>query len=116
MLEGSSVQMVSISVRVLKVYMVQNGRLPGFFFKSRLLLPCRSDMYKNDSDCVAEFINLISSESNEICSKEEKRTIAPEHVLRALEVFFLSPFPLPFICAFVLHSCPENCFLLCMSP
>jgi len=29
---------------------------------------------------------LISSESNEICSKEEKRTIAPEHVLRALEV------------------------------
>lgn len=33
-----------------------------------------------------EFINLISSESNEICSKEEKRTIAPEHVLRALEV------------------------------
>jgi histone H3/H4 len=47
------------------------------------------DMYKIDSDCVAEFINLISSESNEICSKEEKRTIAPEHVLRALEVFFL---------------------------
>ncbi|KAH8932408.1 hypothetical protein BDL97_19G069500 [Sphagnum fallax] len=33
-----------------------------------------------------EFINLISSESNEICSKEEKRTIAPEHVLRALEI------------------------------
>ncbi len=79
-------------------------------------MPCRSDMCKNDSDCVAEFINLISSESNEICSKEEKRTIAPEHVLRALEVFFLSPFPLPFICAFVLHSCPENCFLFRMSP
>jgi histone H3/H4 len=39
-------------------------------------------------ECCVEFINLISSESNEICSKEEKRTIAPEHVLRALEVFF----------------------------
>ena len=35
----------------------------------------------------AEFINLISSESNEVCSREEKRTIAPEHVLKALEVF-----------------------------
>ncbi|CAI5514469.1 unnamed protein product [Closterium sp. Naga37s-1] len=33
----------------------------------------------------AEFINLISSEANEICSKEDKRTIAPEHVLQALE-------------------------------
>ncbi|GFZ07654.1 nuclear factor Y, subunit B12 [Actinidia rufa] len=33
-----------------------------------------------------EFINLISSESNEVCSKEEKKTIAPEHVLKALEV------------------------------
>ncbi|CAM6090349.1 unnamed protein product [Calypogeia fissa] len=37
-------------------------------------------------ECCVEFINLISSESNDICSKEEKRTIAPEHVLRALEV------------------------------
>eukprot|EP00249_Psilotum_nudum_P009267 c21822_g1_i1 orf=263-703(+) len=37
-------------------------------------------------ECCVEFINLISSESNEICNKEEKRTIAPEHVLRALEI------------------------------
>ncbi|KAL4194962.1 hypothetical protein AMTRI_Chr05g71060 [Amborella trichopoda] len=37
-------------------------------------------------ECCVEFINLISSESNEVCGKEEKRTIAPEHVLRALEV------------------------------
>lgn len=35
---------------------------------------------------LAEFINLISSESNEVCGREEKRTIAPEHVLKALEV------------------------------
>ncbi|XP_057514461.1 protein Dr1 homolog isoform X2 [Actinidia eriantha] len=37
-------------------------------------------------ECCVEFINLISSESNEVCNKEEKRTIAPEHVLKALEV------------------------------
>ncbi|KAK9287837.1 hypothetical protein L1049_016279 [Liquidambar formosana] len=37
-------------------------------------------------ECCVEFINLISSESNEVCSREEKRTIAPEHVLKALEV------------------------------
>ncbi|KAL4559373.1 hypothetical protein LXL04_031511 [Taraxacum kok-saghyz] len=34
----------------------------------------------------AEFINLISSESNEVCGREDRRTIAPEHVLKALEV------------------------------
>ncbi|KAK3040203.1 hypothetical protein RJ639_028915 [Escallonia herrerae] len=38
------------------------------------------------SYALAEFINLISSESNEVCGREEKRTIAPEHVLKALEV------------------------------
>ncbi|KAL5723509.1 Down-regulator of transcription 1 [Ranunculus cassubicifolius] len=37
-------------------------------------------------ECCVEFINLISSESNEVCGRAEKRTIAPEHVLRALEV------------------------------
>ncbi|RWR85602.1 protein Dr1 [Cinnamomum micranthum f. kanehirae] len=37
-------------------------------------------------ECCVEFINLISSESNEVCNKEEKRTIAPEHVIKALEV------------------------------
>uniref|UniRef100_A0A2P2LKE6 Uncharacterized protein MANES_01G022100 n=1 Tax=Rhizophora mucronata TaxID=61149 RepID=A0A2P2LKE6_RHIMU len=37
-------------------------------------------------ECCVEFINLVSSESNEVCNREEKRTIAPEHVLTALEV------------------------------
>ncbi|KAL8230765.1 hypothetical protein R6Q57_000543 [Mikania cordata] len=37
-------------------------------------------------ECCVEFINLVSSESNEVCSREDKRTIAPEHVLKALEV------------------------------
>ncbi|XP_057516456.1 protein Dr1 homolog [Amaranthus tricolor] len=37
-------------------------------------------------ECCVEFINLVSSESNEVCNREEKRTIAPEHVIKALEV------------------------------
>ncbi|KAK7388797.1 hypothetical protein VNO78_23624 [Psophocarpus tetragonolobus] len=37
-------------------------------------------------ECCVEFINLISSESNEVCNREDKRTIAPEHVLKALQV------------------------------
>ncbi|CAA2976823.1 Dr1 homolog [Olea europaea subsp. europaea] len=36
-------------------------------------------------ECCVEFINLISSESNEVCGREERRTIAPEHVLKALQ-------------------------------
>ncbi|XP_056697644.1 protein Dr1 homolog isoform X3 [Spinacia oleracea] len=36
-------------------------------------------------ECCVEFINLVSSESNDVCNREEKRTIAPEHVLKALE-------------------------------
>ncbi|NP_001141894.1 Protein Dr1 [Zea mays] len=35
-------------------------------------------------ECCVEFINLLSSESNEVCSREEKKTIAPEHVIKAL--------------------------------
>nr|UYC36129.1 OF05753 [Phoebe bournei] len=37
-------------------------------------------------ECCVEFINLISSESNEVCNQEDKRTIAPEHVIKALQV------------------------------
>ncbi|KAJ1704505.1 hypothetical protein LUZ62_022059 [Rhynchospora pubera] len=37
-------------------------------------------------ECCVEFINLLSSESNEVCNREDKKTIAPEHVLKALEV------------------------------
>ncbi|KAK9714388.1 hypothetical protein RND81_06G090600 [Saponaria officinalis] len=36
-------------------------------------------------ECCVEFINLVSSESNEVCNREEKKTIAPEHLLKALE-------------------------------
>lgn len=37
-------------------------------------------------ECCVEFINLVSSEANDVCNREDKRTIAPEHVLKALEV------------------------------
>nr|XP_043636200.1 protein Dr1 homolog [Erigeron canadensis] len=37
-------------------------------------------------ECCVEFINLVSSESNEVCGRDDKKTIAPEHVLKALEV------------------------------
>ena len=33
----------------------------------------------------AEFLHLISSESNEVCEKDSKKTIAPEHVIQALK-------------------------------
>jgi hypothetical protein len=36
-------------------------------------------------DRAAEFIHLISSEANDICEKESKKTIAPDHILSALE-------------------------------
>ncbi|KAF3778360.1 Dr1-like protein [Nymphaea thermarum] len=70
-------------------------------------------------ECCVEFINLISSESNEVCSREEKRTIAPEHVLKALEVclcyylciFFVSYFSniliLQYTCS-VTVGCPQS--------
>lgn len=34
---------------------------------------------------ISEFVNLLSSESNDISTKEKKNTIHPEHVLKALE-------------------------------
>ncbi|XP_004508593.1 protein Dr1 homolog isoform X2 [Cicer arietinum] len=43
-------------------------------------------------ECCVEFINLISSESNEVCNREDKRTIAPEHVLKALQVLGFSEY------------------------
>jgi len=35
-------------------------------------------------ECCVEFIHLISSEANEICEQESKKTIAPEHIITAL--------------------------------
>ena len=38
------------------------------------------------SICALEFIHLISSEANEICEQESKKTIAPDHIISALKV------------------------------
>lgn len=35
---------------------------------------------------LAEFINSISSEAQEICDKDSKKTMSPEHVVEALSV------------------------------
>lgn len=35
-------------------------------------------------NCCTEFIHLIASESNEICNKQTKKTISPDHVISAL--------------------------------
>jgi len=36
-------------------------------------------------NCCTEFILLLSSQSNEICEKRQKKTILPEHVIEALQ-------------------------------
>ncbi|KAI0092829.1 histone-fold-containing protein [Irpex rosettiformis] len=36
-------------------------------------------------ECCVEFIHLISSEANEICELESKKTIAPDHIISALK-------------------------------
>ena len=32
-------------------------------------------------NCCTEFIHLVSSEANDLCNKQHKKTISPEHVL-----------------------------------
>ncbi|EIE75658.1 hypothetical protein G6F57_000497 [Rhizopus arrhizus] len=46
---------------------------------------CAKDTRDLLIDCCVEFIHLIASESNEICDKETKKTIAGEHVIAALQ-------------------------------
>ncbi|XP_011456170.1 protein Dr1-like [Crassostrea angulata] len=36
-------------------------------------------------NCCTEFIHLVSSEANEICNKQSKKTISPEHIIAALD-------------------------------
>ena len=35
---------------------------------------------------LVEFIHLVSSEANDICNRQLKKTILPEHVFQALQV------------------------------
>ncbi|KAH9459651.1 hypothetical protein MJO28_010977 [Puccinia striiformis f. sp. tritici] len=46
---------------------------------------CSKDTKDLVAECCKEFITLISSEANEICEKEAKKTISPEHITSALK-------------------------------
>merc|ERR1711879_573494 len=46
---------------------------------------CSNDIRDLLVECLVEFINLLTSEANEVCVKENKKTISPEHVLQALK-------------------------------
>jgi histone H3/H4 len=43
-------------------------------------------------DCCVEFIHLVSSEANELCEKENKKTISPEHIEEALKILGFSSY------------------------
>mmetsp|Transcript_24287 Transcript_24287/g.95582 ORF Transcript_24287/g.95582 Transcript_24287/m.95582 type:complete len:133 (+) Transcript_24287:382-780(+) len=44
------------------------------------------------AECCTEFVQLLSSGANEVCEKESKKTITPEHVLKALMELGLGQF------------------------
>eukprot|EP01089_Gocevia_fonbrunei_P022786 TRINITY_DN9346_c0_g1_i1.p1 TRINITY_DN9346_c0_g1~~TRINITY_DN9346_c0_g1_i1.p1 ORF type:complete len:150 (+),score=29.18 TRINITY_DN9346_c0_g1_i1:111-560(+) len=46
---------------------------------------CSTDTRDLILECCVEFIHLLSTEANELCSKEKKTTIGPQHILKALE-------------------------------
>lgn len=45
-----------------------------------------AECFRRTQVSAPEFIHLISSEANEICEQESKKTIAPEHIIGALKV------------------------------
>eukprot|EP00775_Hariotina_reticulata_P012429 gene12429-12565_t len=45
---------------------------------------CAADCMDMLMDCCTEFIQLLSSEANELAMGDNKSTITPEHVVRAL--------------------------------
>ncbi|MBW0532640.1 hypothetical protein O181_072355 [Austropuccinia psidii MF-1] len=46
---------------------------------------CSKETKELISECCKEFITLISSEANEICEEDAKKTISPEHIIDALK-------------------------------
>ena len=36
-------------------------------------------------DCCTEFVHLVTSEANEICTADNKATMNPEHIIKALQ-------------------------------
>ncbi|KAJ2081794.1 negative cofactor 2 transcription regulator complex subunit ncb2 [Coemansia sp. RSA 988] len=75
--EGSAANEDDLSLPRATVYKLIGEMLPEG-------TACAKDTRELLLDCCNEFIHLIASESNDICEKEAKRTIAAEHVLVAL--------------------------------
>merc|ERR1712137_1475003 len=48
-------------------------------------ITCANDTRDLILECCVEFIHLLSSEANEVCTKDKKKTIAPEHILKSLK-------------------------------
>ncbi|KAJ3190179.1 negative cofactor 2 transcription regulator complex subunit ncb2 [Gaertneriomyces sp. JEL0708] len=48
-------------------------------------LSCAKETKDLIADCCVEFIHLISGEANEICEREQKKTINGEHIIAALQ-------------------------------
>lgn len=44
------------------------------------------------ANCCTEFVQLLSSEANDICEKDNKKTITPDHILRALSALGLEDY------------------------
>eukprot|EP01112_Ceratiomyxa_fruticulosa_P018087 TRINITY_DN573_c0_g1_i1.p1 TRINITY_DN573_c0_g1~~TRINITY_DN573_c0_g1_i1.p1 ORF type:complete len:159 (+),score=35.70 TRINITY_DN573_c0_g1_i1:540-1016(+) len=47
-------------------------------------IKCANDTRDLILECCVQFIHMISSEANEVCSQENKKTIAAEHIMKAL--------------------------------
>ena len=47
-------------------------------------MSCARDTRDLLIECCVEFIQLVSSEANDTCEKDSKKTIAPDHVVKAL--------------------------------
>lgn len=71
---------------------------------------CPNTRVANDArelilNCSTEFIHLLSSESNEMCNNQLKKTISAEHVLMALDSLGFSDFKKD--CEEVLTECKD---------
>ncbi|VDC06890.1 unnamed protein product [Peniophora sp. CBMAI 1063] len=55
-------------------------------------LACSKETRDLIIECCVEFIHLVSSEANEICEKDSKKTIAPEHIISALNTLGFEQF------------------------
>lgn len=47
---------------------------------------CANDTRDMIVDCCVEFVQMIATEANDMCTKDKKKTISAEHVIEALKV------------------------------